>query len=52
MHTDQNILEQNHFELIFDETIDGQAVKLVMGEDMEIDLRMGKVEEDTDVYDN
>ena len=47
-----NPLEENRFELIFDESVAGEEVKNLMGVNVALDSNMGKIEEDAEVFEN
>lgn len=50
--TGENVLEDNEFELIFDESVEGAALRELFKNDMGVDSKMGKVEEDDEVFEN
>ena len=52
MYMGDNPLEENRFELIFDESVAGEEVKNLMGVNVALDSNMGKIEEDAEVFEN
>ena len=52
MYVGENPLEENKFELIFDESVDGEEVRNQLGVNVALDSNMGKIEEDAEVFEN
>ena len=50
--TPDSLLEKNKFELIFDESMDGKEVEAILGEQVELNVNMGKVEEQSEIFES
>ena len=52
MYFGDNPLDQNKFELIFDDSVDGEDLLSMFGGSNVLDSNMGKIEEDAEVFEN
>jgi hypothetical protein len=50
MQIGDNPLNDNDFELIFDESVDRESVLSIYGSDLGVDSKMGRIDEDDEIF--
>jgi hypothetical protein len=48
----ENVLQENEFELVFDESIEGEGLRSLFKGSAGVESKMGKIEEDDEVFEN